>query len=120
MAFLENEQTKCPHLAHSQKNYFKSKKGVEKCRARFNSEIKRGRMLGGLGWTRSVVEKVLGRPFYTIPCGAVPKNHDPLGRIIHDYSFPSATQGSINAALVNTSIQYISFVERARLLSEVD
>ena len=60
------------------------------------------------------------RPFYTIPCGAVPKNNDPLGRIIHDYSFPSAGQGSVNSALINTSVEYISFVERTRQLSRVD
>ena len=43
-------------------------------------------MLGGVGWTKEVVGWFLGKPFYTVPCGAVPKNNDPLGRIIHDYS----------------------------------
>ena len=62
----------------------------------------------------------MGRSFYTIPCGAVPKNGDPLGRIIHDYSFPSATEGSVNSALINTSVEYISFVERARQLAKVE
>ena len=71
-------------------------------------------------WTRKVVEQFLGKPFYTIPCGAVPKNSDPLGRIIHDYSFPSAIQGSVNSALMNTSVEYISFVERAAQLSLVE
>ena len=77
-------------------------------------------MIGGLGWTREVVKKFLGRSFYVIPCGAVPKNGDPLGRIIHDYSYPSKNRGSVNSALVNTSIEYISFVERAEYLAKVD
>ena len=67
-----------------------------------------------------VVEQFLGRPFFTIPCGAVPKNQDPLERIIHDYSFPSAVQGSVNSALINTFAQYISFVERAEQQSKVE
>ena len=102
------------------RNYFEDETGIEKCRARFVSETKKGRMIGGHGWTKKTVETFLGRPFYRIPCGAVPKNDDPLGRIIHDYSFPSASQGSVNSALINTSVQYISFVERAELLSRVD
>ena len=101
-------------------NYFKNQEGIEKCRTRFQSEAKMGRMIGGRGWTRKVVREFLGRPFYTIPCGAVPKGEDPLGRIIHDYSFPSKTQGSVNSALVNTSVEYISFVERAEHLSKVE
>ena len=55
-----------------------------------------------------------------IPCGAVPKNEDPLGRIIHNYSSPSADKGSVNSALLNTSVQYISFVERTKQLSMVN
>ena len=77
-------------------------------------------MIGGVGWTRATVKWFLGRDFYTTPCGAVPKNDDPLGRIIHDFSFPSKTKESINSALINTSVKYISFVERARQLSKVD
>ena len=102
------------------KNYFKDSKGVSKCRARFHTEVKLGRMLGGVGWTRKVVEQFLGKPFYTIPCLAVPKNSDPLGRIIHDYNFPSAIQGSVNSALINRSVEYISFVEKAAQLSQVE
>ena len=44
----------------------------------------------------------------------------PHGKNIHDFSFPSATKGSVNSALINTSVSYISFVERARQLSKVD
>ena len=62
----------------------------------------------------------MGRSFYTVPCGAVPKKQDPFGRIIHDYSWPSAVRGSVNSALVNTSVEYISFVKRAEKLSKVN
>ena len=109
-----------PTPAKTAKNYFKDKRGVAKSRARFTAEIKLGRMIGGRGWTKKTVKWFLGGSFYEIPCGAVPKNGDPLGRIIHDFSFPSATQGSVNSALINTSVQYISFVERARQLSKVE
>ena len=72
-------------------NYFKCQKGIENCRARFHSEVKRGRMIGGRGWTAEGVRRFLGRSFYMIPYGAVAKTEDPFGRIIHDYSHPSAT-----------------------------
>ena len=104
----------------SASNYFKDQEGIAKCRARFHSEVGLGRMIGGRGWTRKVVREFLGRPFYIIPCGAVPKGGDPLGRIIHDYSYPSKTRGSVNSALINTSVEYISFMERAKHLSKVD
>ena len=102
------------------KNYLKGHEGLKKCRARFNSEIKAGRMIGGRGWSRETVKDFLGRTFYTIPCGAVPKNQDPFGRIIHDYSSPSAEKNSVNSALINTTVEYISFIERAKKLSKVD
>ena len=54
-----------------------------------------------------------------IPCGAVPKNPDTVRSIIHDYTYPSSVQGSVNSALINTSVEYISFVERAKHLSKV-
>ena len=76
-------------------------------------------MLGGVGWTKEVEGWFLGKPFYTVSCGAVPKNNDPLGRIIHDYSLPSAKRGSVNSALINTSVEYISFLDRAKKLSKV-
>ena len=119
IGFFADSAENVPVPDKSAKNYFKDQKGISKCRARFKSEIKLGRMIGGRGWTQKIVKNFLGRSFYKIPCGAVPKNGDPLGRIIHDYSFPSATLGSVNAALINTSVQYISFVERARQLSKV-
>ena len=51
---------------------------------------------------------------------AVPRNQDSIGRIIHDYSIPSAIKGSVSSDFINTSVQYISFVEMAQKLSKVD
>ena len=94
--------------------------GVLKARARFSEEIKKGRMLGGLNWSKKDVEKLLGRRVYVIPCGAVPKNDDPFGRIIHNYSYPSAKYDSVNSALVNTAVEYLSFKARVKELARVD
>ena len=77
-------------------------------------------MLGGVGWSSKHIKQFLGREFYTTPCGAVPKNNDPAGRIIHNYSYPSRKAGSVNAALLNTSVEYISFKDRVSLLNKVD
>ena len=77
-------------------------------------------MIGGYGWSAEHVGRFLDKQFYTIPCGAVPKNNDPDGRIIHNYSYPSAKSGSVNAALINTSVAYISFQDRVALLDKVD
>ena len=101
-------------------NFFNSPVAIQKCRARFDAEIRAGRMLGGVGWTSKHIENFFGRPFYTTPCGAVAKNNDPAGRIIHNYSYPSPRAGSVNSALINTSVEYISFKERVLLLDKVD
>ena len=42
------------------RNFLKGNRAVEKARARFVGEVKRGRMLGGVGWSRNKVEKFLG------------------------------------------------------------
>ena len=94
---------------------------MRKARARFTGEVKKGRMIGGVGWSREKVEKFLGRKVYVIPCGAVPKNNDPCGRIIHDYSYPKKNYStSINTALTNTSVEYITFKNRVAELAQVD
>ena len=67
-----------------------------------------------------MVEKFLGRKFYVIPCGSVPKGDDPHGRIIHDFSYAFDGQNSINSALLENSVQYISFVDRVYALSKVN
>ena len=94
--------------------------GIHRARERFSEEVKKGRMLGGFGWSKHVVEKFLGRPVYVIPCGAVPKNDDPFGRLIHNYSHPSAKHNSVNSALVNTSVKYMAFKARVKCLARVD
>ena len=56
--------------------------------------------------------------FYTIPCGAVPKGEDPHGRIIHNYSHEFDGH-SINDALLDNTVKYISFKKRVVLLQNV-
>ena len=75
-------------------------------------------MLGGVGWTRKIVENFLGTKVYTIPCGSVPKGDDPHGRIIHDDSYPRKKGQYINAALLENSVYYISFKDRVKALSQ--
>ena len=101
-------------------NFLRGAEAIKKARARFISEVKKGRMLGGLGWSRKKVEKFLKRKVHIIPCGAVPKNEDPWGRIIHNFSFPSKNVNSINSALTDTSVEYISFKKTVSLLAQVD
>ena len=79
-------------------------------------EVRKGRMLGGVGWSLEKVKKFLKRDVYVISCGAVPKNDDPFGRIIHNYSHPDKVSGSINSALTNTSVKYNTFKERVWLV----
>ena len=55
--------------------------------------------------------------FLCDPCGAVPKGDDPHGRIVHDYSYAPRDTDSLNSCLQNTSVTYISFIERARQLA---
>ena len=45
-----------PATGKTPKNYFKNPEGVKKCRDRFHSEIKKGRMIGGKGWTEKTVK----------------------------------------------------------------
>ena len=65
-------------------------------------------------------EVVLREGLSQKPQWAVLKNLDPMGRIIHDYSIPSAVKVSVSSDFINTSVQYISFVEMAEKLSKVD
>lgn len=75
-------------------------------------------MIGGPGWTPDATRWFLGREFYITPCGAVPKGDNPHGRIVHNYSH-KYDGISLNEALVDNSVSYISFKERACLLSQV-
>ena len=100
------------------KNYLKSDTARLKCQNRFKNEIKKGRMLGGPGWSAVDVRRFLNRPFFVAPCGAVPKGTDPHGRIVHNYS--SKVNGlSLNDALNDTSVKYISFKKRVHLLHKM-
>ena len=76
-------------------------------------------MVGGPGQTRKITKEFLRSDFYVIPCGAVPKGSDPHGRIIHDYSFSYEGEESLNSALLENSVQYISFLKRAEVLSRI-
>ena len=54
-------------------NFLRGSVAIKKARARFKNEMEKGRMLGGVGWTRKKVDNFLGKKVYVIPCGAVPK-----------------------------------------------
>ena len=47
---------------------------------------------------------ILGTGFYTIPCGVVPKDTAPYGRIIHDYSFAVDNENSFFTELLENSV----------------
>ena len=73
-----------PPVGTTPVNFLKGAEAINKARERFAGEVKKGRMLGGVGWTRGKVENFLKRNVYVVPCGAVPKNGDKNGRIIHN------------------------------------
>ena len=76
-------------------------------------------MIGGWGWRKDDVKNFLGSDVYTIPCGSVRKGDDPHGRIVHNYSYAAVMDESINSALLENSVRYISFKERVEALSQV-
>ena len=119
MGFESDQAPQLPTPWKTPQNYFSDKSVIQKCRERFFKEVRAGRMLGGVGQTRSRVEEFLGRNVYTIPCGSVRKGDDPHGRIVHDYSFAAKDRESLNAALVDNSVKYIEFKQRVRSLSQV-
>ena len=49
---------------------------------------------------------------------AVPKNEDPFG--IHNYSYPSAEYDSVNSALENKAVKYLTFKARVKELARVN
>ena len=59
----------------------------------------------------------MGRDFYVILCGMDRKRDDLYGRIIHDFSFAQLGGKSINASLLEISVEYITFFERVKALS---
>ena len=56
IGFFAEWADKMPATGKTPKNYFKNPEGVKKCRDRFHSEIKKGRMIGGRGWTKKTVK----------------------------------------------------------------
>ena len=99
-------------------NFLKCDAARAKCRLRFKSEVRAGRMIGGPGWTAGVVRWFLGGDFFITPCGAVPKGDDPHGRIIHNYSY-EFDGISLNSVLIDNSVEYISFKARVELMAQV-
>ena len=65
-------------------------------------------------------EVVLREGLSQKPQWAVPKNQDPIGRIIRDYSIPSAVKVSVSSDFINTSVQKYFFCREGRKLSKVD
>ena len=79
---------------------------LNNCRTRFQKEVQAGRMIGGPGWTREHVRWFLQSDFYVTPCGAVPMDDDPFGRIVH-YYIHEFDGLSLNAGLLDNSVSYI-------------
>ena len=59
-----------------------------------------------------------GKQFYGIPCGAVAKGDDPMGRIVHDYGYYHTNSYSVNATHSCTSVKYLSSKEVAKNIGQ--
>ena len=76
-----------------------NKEGSIKLRETLREQVLQGKMIGGPGWSIEKVTEFFGnRQWYGIPCSAVEKDGDPLGRIVHDYGFYKRSSYSINSA----------------------
>ena len=75
------------------RNYFENETGIEKCRARFVSETKKGRMIGGHGWTKKTVEAFLGRPFTEFHVEQYQKTMTRLGELFTTIVFHQPPKG---------------------------
>ena len=83
-------------------------------------EILAGRMIGGVGWSSLVVRNFFGgRDFYGNPSGAVLKDGDPSGRIVHDYGYHPKDSYSINFIHSCTSVKYLATQEVVSILNKV-
>ena len=79
-----------------------------------------GKVIGGPGWSSEHVTNFFGgQGWYGIPCSAVEKDGDPIGRVVHDYGFYQRGSYSINAAHSNTSVRYDSIRRRVLVLDKV-
>ena len=76
-------------------------------------------------WGRfTLIEKRYRESFGGVGCtlflvGLYQKNDYTFWRIIHKYSYPSTNHGSVNSALMNTSVKYISFEAGVEVLARV-
>ena len=94
--------------------------GSHRLREVFRKQVLEGRMIGGPGWTCQRVTSFFDdRQWYGIPCGAVEKDGDPLGRVVHDYGFFKRGSYSINAAHDNTRVRYDSIRKRVLVLRDI-
>ena len=77
-------------------------------------------MIGGPGWRAIDIQNFFGgKNFYGIPSGAVVKDGDIYGRIIHDYGYFSRDSYSVNASHSCTSVQYKTLRETTTILHDV-
>ena len=67
IGFFAERADKMPPTNFHVKNYLKGPEGLKKCRARFNSEIKEGRMIGGWGVVARNRKRVFGKVFLHNP-----------------------------------------------------
>ena len=107
----------------SVKNYMPmtTQQGVVRLRKAMSEQIRNGKMIGGLGWTAEHVREFFGgSDFYGIPCGAVAKDGDPMGRVVHDYGYYPEGSYSVNATHSCTSVKYLTLFEVASILDQVE
>ena len=83
-------------------------------------QVETARMIGGPGWSAGDVTRFFdGREFYGIPCSAIEKDGDPLGRIVHDYGFYILGSYSVNATHSCTRVIYHTTQEVTEILDGV-
>ena len=120
--FVSHFEYPLPEPWGSVENYepLLSKKGREMLQRAMSKQVEEGKMIGGPGWTAEMVRNFFGgQNFYGIPCGVTEKDGDPFGRIVHDYGFYKRGGYSINATHSSTSVKYLTFLERASILQNV-
>ena len=66
-------------------NFLKCPAARIKCCDRLKSEVEKGRMVGGPGWSAETMRSFLRAPFFCTPCGAIPRKDDPYGRLIYNH-----------------------------------
>ena len=97
-----------------------TKRGSRRFQETMREQVIQGKMIGGPGWSNQKITDFFGsKQWYGIPCSAVAKDGDPLGRVVHDYGFYKRGSYSINAAHANTSVRYDSFRRRVQVLDGI-